>query len=123
MIRTGHYLGTNKGWIQEHTIFIVDIVFCAVITLVDLHPLFGDSRFGNGVADTVDAIACREAGGGLLAAGDALAQLIGFDGLQFSVANVHAGNIPSTLAVGMCGAGIDGLETATVVATNNLISN
>src|SRR5699024_10406838 len=67
------------------------------------------------VAHPVNLIAGGKAGGGLLAAGNRLTQLVGLDGLELAVADVHAGNVPGAVPVGMGGAGVDGLEAPSVV--------
>ena len=74
---------------------------------------FPAARFGgpfHGVADTLHPIAFGEAGGRPLTLHHGLDELVGLDGLQLPVPDVHAGDVPGHLAVEVGGAGVDGLE-------------
>ena len=87
----------------------------ALRSIVYCYPAPGFRRPLHGVANAFHAIPFRKAGRRLLAFHHRFDKLVGFDGFQFAVPDVHPGNVPGHFPVEMRGAGVDRLKAPSLV--------
>ena len=87
----------------------------ALPSIVHRYPTSGFRRPFHGIANAFHSIPFCEAGRRLPAFYHRFDKLVGFDGFQFAVPNVHSGNVPGHFPVKMRGAGVDCLKAPSVV--------
>lgn len=87
----------------------------ALRSIVHRYPTSGFRRPFHGIANAFHSIPFCEAGRRLPAFYHRFDKLVGFDGFQFAVPNVHSGNVPGHFPVKMRGAGVDCLKAPSVV--------